>query len=334
MNMSEPLVSIVIVDYKDNNPYLLESLKAIEKQSYQNWEIVLVTDYPTSIKHPKLFNKFYCRVVGPAQKRDDGAKLAKGRIVCFLDDDAYPSANWLKTIVKEFLDPQICAVGGPGVTPPQVNWREEASGWASASPVGSAGFVYRFLPQKRRFVDDFPSMNLAVRKSDFFAIGGFDSNYWPGEDTKLCLDLVHKLKKKIIYSPKALVYHHRRPVLWPHLKQNGNFGLHRGFFARVLPQTSFRIIYFLPPLFLIFLISTPIFIRVSQSFSNLQFLQYFVFWCYAIYFFMLLVNSVWIFIKSKRVVQSVLSIPIIFITHLWYGFRFLQGFLFTDKLTM
>ena len=194
-----PLVSIIIVDYKENNPYLLESLKHIGEQSYKNWQVVLVTDFKTTLKFKNLITKSYNKVVGPATKRDDGAKIAKGEILCFLDDDAHPSKDWLKNIVKEFQNEQICAVGGPGVTPPGVNWKEEASGWGSASPVGSAGFVYRFLPQNKRYVDDYPSMNLSVRKKDFFAVGGFDSSYWPGEDTKLCLDLVHKLNKKIVY---------------------------------------------------------------------------------------------------------------------------------------
>lgn len=328
-----PLVSIVIVDYKADNPYLQESLEKINNQSYKNYEVILVTDYKTNIKFKNLITKYYNKVVGPATKRDDGAKIAKGEIVCFLDDDAYPDKDWLKNLVTEFDDNNVCAVGGPGVTPKGVSWREEASGWASASPVGSAGFVYRFLPQSKRYVDDFPSMNLSVRKRDFLAVGGFDSRFWPGEDTKLCLDLVHKLNKKIIYSPKVLVYHHRRPVLVPHLRQNGNFGLHRGFFARVLPETSLRLVYFAPPMLLVFVLVSPILIRLSQSFTALYLLDQLTYSILLVYFSLLFLNSVWIFSKSKKITQAVLSVPIIFITHLWYGARFLQGFLFTDKLS-
>lgn len=328
-----PLVSIIIVDYKENNPYLLELLEKIGKQSYKNYEVILVTDFKSDIRFNNLITKSYNKVVGPAIKRDDGAKIAKGEILSFIDDDAFPDKNWLKSVVIEFMDKSVCAVGGPGVTPEAVDWKETASGWASASPIGSAGFVYRFLPQSRRYVDDFPSMNLSVRKEDFLAVGGFDSSYWPGEDTKLCLDLVHKLNKKIVYSPKVLVYHHRRPVLLPHLRQNGNFGLHRGFFARVLPKTSLRPVYFGPSLFLIFVLSTPVLVRLSQSFELLKPLSLFTFSVYFAYFLLLFLNSIWIFIKSRSVVQALLSIPTIFITHLWYGARFLQGFLFTDKLT-
>lgn len=332
MSSYNPLLSVIIVDYKENNPYLVELLEKISIQSYKNFEVILVTDFKTKILFKNLTTKNYNKVTGPAIKRDDGANMAKGEILCFIDDDAYPDKDWLKNIVKEFADNSVCAVGGPGVTPVGVDWKENSSGWASASPVGSAGFVYRFLPQSKRFVDDFPSMNLSVRKKDFFEVGGFDSSYWPGEDTKLCLDLTHKLNKKIIYSPKVLVYHHRRPILIPHLRQNGNFGLHRGFFARVLPKTSLRPVYFAPSLLLLFVLSTPVLVRLSQSFEALKYLHPLTISLYLVYFVLLFLNSVWIYTKSKSLTQSLLSIPIIFITHLWYGYRFLQGFLFTDKL--
>ncbi len=320
--MYQPLISIVIVDYKSDNPYLLEAFKAIKKQTYKNYEIILVTDYKNNLHQTNLTKKSYGKYVGPAQKRDDGAKIAKGKILAFLDDDAYPDKNWLKEISMEFCNSSVVAVGGPGVTPPGVSWQEEASGWASASPLGSGKYLYRFLPSQRQFVDDYPSMNLSVLRKEFLEVGGFDSTYWPGEDTKLCLDLVNKTNKKIIYSPKALVYHHRRSIFKPHLKQNGNYGLHRGFFARVLPQTSLKPFYFAPSSLLIYLVLLPVLLKTNSLF---------IFPLY-IYLLLLIINSIWILNRSGKLVQSLVSIPVIFITHLWYGLRFLQGILFTDKL--
>ncbi len=332
---SHPTVSIIIIDYKENNPYLVECLDAIQKQSFKNYEIILITDYKNNLSYPKLSKKHYGKYVGPAEKRDDGAKMAKGEVLAFIDDDAYPHKDWLKNIVKNFEGKNIVGVGGPGVTPPNVSIIEEASGWASASPFGSGTYLYRFLPRKKRFVEDYPSMNLAVRRKEFLEVGGYDSNYWPGEDTKLCLDLVSKTNQKIIYDPKVLVYHHRRPVLRPHLRQNGNFGLHRGFFAKVLPKTSHRLIYFLPSFFLIYmalLVSLVIAnFRISGT-EAIPAIKIVIFSPLAVYFILLFLNSIWILTFSKKMTQSLLSVPVIFVTHLWYGVRFLQGLLFTDKL--
>jgi len=330
----DPKVSVVIIDYKKQNPYLAECLNAIQKQTYKNFEVILESDHPLKLKYPKLKIIHYSgRYQPPANKRDHGGKVARGEILAFIDDDAYPDPNWLKNLVKNFSDDDIAAVGGPGVTPPTAGFLEKASGWMSASPLGAGPYTYRFLPGQRNYIDDYPSMNLAVRKEDFLAVGGYDSHYWPGEDTKLCLDLVYKLKKKIIYDPKVVVYHHRRPLWKPHLKQNGNFGLHRGYFARVLPQTSFRPVYLGPPLMVLglaFLVSSMFLSILNTYYLLLTTVGWLLF---AAYLLAIAANSVWIWRRSGSLTQALISFPAVLATHIWYGLRFLKGFLFTSKLT-
>jgi glycosyltransferase involved in cell wall biosynthesis len=53
----------------------------------------------------------------PSDKRDIALKHAKGQILAFLDDDAYPVKEWLKAALVNFSDPEVAAVGGPAVTP-------------------------------------------------------------------------------------------------------------------------------------------------------------------------------------------------------------------------
>jgi GT2 family glycosyltransferase len=366
---NKPLISIIVIDYKKTNPYLIECLDAIQKQTYQNFEIILETDYPLDLKYPKLkVVDYQGKYVSPAKKRDHGAQIAKGKILAFIDDDAFPNSHWLARIIPHFKNKSIVGVGGPGITPPKVTWQETASGWASASPVGAGPYTYRFLPGKKQFVDDYPSMNLSIRKEDFEMVGGYDSDYWPGEDTKLCLDLVQKTGKKILYDPQVIVYHHRRSLWKGHLKQNGGFGLHRGFFARILPKTSLRPIYFLPSIMLLGLVfillfslfvitwryfDAAIYTNHSATLSILFPLRTFGICAFALYFLALIANAIWIYVVISRsslrevysrrsnlrhtnvnsaLFQSLLSIPTIFITHLWYGIRFIQGYLFTAKL--
>lgn len=297
--MEEEMISIII-PFRQTSEFLDQCLNYLKKQTYKNYEVILLPDEANG-------------KMGPAEKRDKGANKAKGEILAFIDDDAYPVKDWLRNILSNFADPDIAAVCGPGATPPNSPWAQQVSGWFSASPLGGGSYTYRFLPQVKRFVDDYPSMNLAVRKSDFMKVGGFDSNFWPGEDTKLCLDLTHKLGKKIIYDPKVLVYHHRRPVWIPHLRQNGNYGLHRGYFARTLPRTSFRLVYFLPSILVLGLILAP-------------------FVVFPAYTLLLAANGLWVTVKSGSLFQGLISMPAVFLTHFWYGVRFIQGFLFTKQL--
>lgn len=331
-----PLVSIIVIDYKKDNQLLIDCLNAIQKQSYSNFEIILESDHPLKLKYPKLrVISYHGCYQSPAFKRDHAGQIAKGEILAFIDDDAYPDQDWLKNMVRNFSEDKITGVGGPGITPQGVSWQEAASGWMSASPLGAGPYAYRFLPGKKQFVDDYPSMNLAVRWADFLAVGGYDSHYWPGEDTKLCLDLVSGLGKKIIYDPKVVVYHHRRPLWLPHLKQNGSFGLHRGYFARILPQTSLRAVYLGPPFMLLgltyLLFISPFFTR-NSSFIILNSMSNTGWLLFTGYLLSLAANSVWVYQKSKSPFQGFLSFFVVFLTHLWYGARFLQGFFFTSKL--
>jgi glycosyltransferase involved in cell wall biosynthesis len=330
-----PYISIIIPTRRINK-YLNHNIAECLKSTFLDFEIIVLTDNQEIQSFSKTRFK-NTGSVGPAQKRDIGAKYAQGEILTFIDDDAYPSNNWLKIIASDFQkNTDIAAIGGPGITPPGVPWQEEASGWASASPVGAGNFTYRFLPAKKQYMDDYPSMNLSVRKIDFLKVGGFDSNYYPGEDTKLCLDLTDRLGKKILYEPNAIIYHHRRPIFVAHLKQNGNFGLHRGHFARILPKTSARLIYFLPSglfILIIFMILIGFYTFLVSNINSTILLYYNILSTLILcYTGILIINAIWIMQKSNKIIQGLLSIPVIFITHLWYGIRFIQGFIFTRKL--
>ena len=334
MQNTKPLVSIIIICEKWND-FLSESLPYYEKLNYQNFEVLVFT---TETLDKKIINQFpKIKFIEspetknkPAEKRDLAIKFAKGEFFAFIDDDAFPSKDWLKYAIAIFDDENITAVGGPGITPDNSSIFEKASGWVSASPIGGFGSTYRFIRQKRRLVDDFPSMNLIVRAFDFKEIKGFDSTYYPGEDTKLCLDLTQKLNKKIIYDPNVLVYHHKRPLFKKHLIQNGRYGLHRGHFARILPKTSRRWFYFIPSIFSIGVITGTIATVISEYTKSTIYIDVYAMifqFFFGIYIFMLFINAVWVFLKSRNIRAALLSIPGVFLTHIWYGLKFIQGFI-------
>ena len=137
----------VIIPFKKSTSFLLECLESIVKQSYRNFEIILLPD-GQKVQMLKLVQHDIFRVrviptgqIGPAQKRDLGAKKAKGEILAFIDDDAYPDKDWLKSMVINFKDGNMAAVGGPGVTPADVSWQEQSSGWFAASPFGGGSYT-------------------------------------------------------------------------------------------------------------------------------------------------------------------------------------------------
>ncbi|MCL5004245.1 MAG: glycosyltransferase [Patescibacteria group bacterium] len=324
-------VSVVIV-VEAVNDYVREAIEHLLKLDFQDFEILLFLGEASGETFPKTRLLARPDLAGnPSQRRDLSITEAQGEILAFLDDDAYPSVSWLSKALPHFEDERVAAVGGPGVTPPEDDWKRQVSGFVHTSPVGAGSFSFRTRPDRIREVDDFPSMNLLVRKSDFDNIGGFDSNFWPGEDTKLCLDLTAKLSKKIIYDPEVLVYHHRRPIFKGHLLQVGRYGLHRGFFAKVLPRTSRRLIYFLPSMLLLAfffgLVTTSLFQISNFKFQIINRQSVLIVYLSSItsYFLLLAFNAFWVWQKSKSLKIAFWTIPAIFLTHFWYGFQFIRG---------
>ena len=326
----------IIIPFQTVTPYLFETLSHISKLTGPDFEVILLPDalppddsLPANI--PGSEKNYSLKIiptgaVSPAVKRDKGAEASCGRYLAFIDDDAYPDAGWLSEVLPHFSDKSIAGVGGPQITPEQDGFWQKVSGAMFLSPLNGQS-VCRYYPcRKSFFVDDWPSVNLIIRKKDFMAVGGFDSDYWPGEDTKLCLDIIEKQNKKIIYEPNAKVFHHRRAGFFKHMKQVGNYGLHRGYFAKRFPATSFRLSYMLPSCFFLFACLGWL-LLFAGGFSA------FLYKCgWVIYFSAILFSIYGIFIKLKDISIALASAPYIIGTHFWYGFRFLQGFVFVKDL--
>ncbi len=319
-----PRVSVVIA-CPGPSWMLDECLAALETQTYRNFEVIVLPDEAVEGKGEGKGEGEGVRMiptgkVRPAEKRNIGIKAATGDVVAFIDDDAYPDARWLENAVKYFSEPSIGGVGGPGVTPPGDGFLAQAGGRVYANVFVSGNYRYRYVGGRvRRDVDDYPSCNLLVRTDLLRKIGGYRTDFWPGEDTLLCDAIVLGEHKRIVYDPWAIVNHHRRRLFGPHLRQLGRYGFHRGYFVKRFPATSCRPSYFVPSLFVlgvllggvVFALPThPVttalrwtYIGVTGFYAGMTFLSSFS-----------LNPFMWV-VTWLGVVTS----------HLWYGIRFLQG---------
>jgi len=298
---------------------------------YSDFEIIILPDesFIKFIPHaPGIPYKIIpTGPVTPASKRDMALEYAKGEILAFIDDDAYPHKDWLKNALGNFQDINVAAVGGPAITPLEDNLRQVASGAVYSSALVSGNYTYRYVPGEKIEVDDYPSCNLLVRKTVMRELGGFNTAFWPGEDTKLCLDITKKLGKKIIYDPTVLVYHHRRPLFSAHLKQIASYATHRGYFVKRYPQTSLRLPYFIPTIFLLGVIlglvltTQSIFFRVVYILGMLAYLM--------LVFIFALVGTLKENTRNFTFSQQATLLTDIFagiiLTHFYYGFYFLKG---------
>ncbi len=266
----------IIIACKNPNPYLSECLKHCLDLDYPDFEIIVLPDEDFRYADQKV-KIIATGIIAPPRKRNKALGIARGELIAFIDDDAYPEKNWLKEAIKYFNNPDVAAIGGPAITPPDDSLRQLASGIIYESPLASGGFTYRYRPEKTREVNDYPSCNFIVRREIFEELKGFKTNFWPGEDTFFCLEITKKLHKKIIYVPDLVVFHHRRTLFKAHLKQVANYALHRGYFAKRFPETSLKLSYFIPSLFvlgLVFLGGLALFLPIFKTIFILYGLSY------------------------------------------------------------
>ncbi len=321
--MSEAPVFSIIIPFKSWSADLDECLEHIRRLAFKHYEVILLPDGPTVV--PQSFSDLPIQLlptgeVNPAIKRDRGAEQAKGEFLAFIDDDAYPQSDWLDVANNTFrARDAVGAIGGPAITPKNDPFWARVSGAVFLSPA-SGGNPERYIPcPPGHTVDDWPSVNLIVRKDLFLKAGGFDSDYWPGEDTLFCMKLVETTGTRIVYVPDLIVWHHRRSGLPKHLRQVGNYGRHRGFFAKRYPKTSRRLKYFIPALWVGFVVVG----LVLSMLSKWAGLLYVAGW--ALYLAALAVS--WKDIRRHETLSVAAgALPYIVLTHIWYGVRFVQGF--------
>jgi GT2 family glycosyltransferase len=252
------------------------------------------------------------------QAENFGIKKTDADIIAFIDDDVYPAEHWLKKAVEIFEDDNmIGAVGGPAVTPYNDSFMQKVSGFIYSSFMGGGGYRFRYMPEEPRPVDDYPSCNLIIRKDVLDKVGGFNTDFWPGEDTVICLKIVKDLMLRIEYHPDVLVYHHRRNFPAGHIKQVKSYAKHRGYFVKRFPETSFRLAYFIPTLFVLYLLSL---IPLTLFVPVMPFFWYIPLMLYAV----LLVADAF---KTPNPAYGIMTMIGIFTNHVFYGVYFIIGLL-------
>ena len=327
-NTAPAMVSIIIPLHVCSDRFIRD-FSYFRTLDYPDFEILIVADEPSlneetnprladlkRLEKPGLVNILPTgkKLTGPGEKRDLAIEQARGEICAFIDDDAYPRPDWLRGAIAHFDDPEVAAVGGPGITPPEDDLMAQASGAVYASPLGSGQTLHRFVPRKGREVDDFPAYNLFVRTETLREVGGFASGFYGGEDTKLCLEIINT-GKKILYRPDVVVFHHRRPLLFGHLRQIANVGMHRGYFAKTYPETSWRLFYFLPSI----VVMTLVFGMILAPFSKI--LAAMLALGLAGYFAVALVSTM----PTSRLSVALMGAAGIMMTHVVYGCAFIRG---------
>jgi len=309
-----PKISIII-PCKDIDRFTLECIAGCRELEYEDFEIIVLPDHSSNlIRDIKIIPT---GEVSPGRKRNIGFQNSTGDLLAFIDSDAYPRKDWLNNAVKYFTDMEIAAVGGPGVMHEKDTVLQKAGGYILSSFM-AGGLANRYNVGRPLVSYDIHSCNFITRRSVLEELGGWNEKYWPGGETLICLG-IKRLGKKMIESPDVVVYHHRRSLFAQHLKQVSRFGQHRGFFAKRYPETSLRPNYFVPSMFVLFIISGILFAPVDSSILILYIS------ILSIYSLAALAVS----LKATIAGKDLRFLPLVFMgtvaTHVVYGMSFLHG---------
>lgn len=188
---------IIIVNDGSNDA----TLKVIEAYQNNNPGIFIYVEQPNR---------------GAAAARNRGAKIAKGDILYFLDDDCLVRNNVLSNIINEFktFGEKVCMGGF------NVGGKQNIIGHTVNLLCCSQSKNYKY----RYNVEYLSSSSLCVKRSSFLEEGGFDENIGMGEDTEWSYRM--RLEGyKILKTPKIIACHqHSRNTLRKMMMQTFEWG--------------------------------------------------------------------------------------------------------------
>ena len=142
---------------------------------------------------------------------NDGAALARGRYVVFLNNDTVPQPGWLDALLATFAEhPRAGLVGAQLLYP---DGRLQEAGGIVLSDGSGCNYGRFASPEAPRYafvreVDYCSGAAIAVPRALFAQLGGFDTRYAPAyyEDTDLAF-AVRSAGFDTLYQPAARVVH-------------------------------------------------------------------------------------------------------------------------------
>lgn len=198
------LISVVIPAYNGVSRYLDQAIQSVLDQTVRDFELFVVDDASTD-ETAKLIQKFsrvrYARRAqngGQAAARNDGARLAQGEFLAFLDqDDLWEPSFLAETLAALRGRPETALVHCDGH---QVNERNEILEYDGAMK------HTRSITQMLRGGHDVATSGSLFRKACFDAVGGYDAQLSIWEDIDLAIRLYQRFP--IVHLPRPL-YRHR-----------------------------------------------------------------------------------------------------------------------------
>lgn len=216
-------ISVVIPTYNRINQLKI-AVESVLKQSYPDYEVIVVDDGSTDETHEYLSsikkdNFIYIKQThkGPASARNSGIKNAKGEYIAFTDDDCIIPYDWLDKIKNAIVNTQADVIGG--------FVQNTAKSLFSALSQYITNFFVAFLYKNYKNSSFFTSNNIAYRATSIKKVGCFDERFFiaGGEERLLNYKIIFN-GGKVFLSENIFIKHHHHQNFQKFLKQFFNYG--------------------------------------------------------------------------------------------------------------
>ena len=230
-SVSEPLVSVIIAS--DRVTELLEaSLRSLAAQEKAPpFEVLVASAVEPAPRSGKPFTLQWVGVRdrNPALRRNRAARLARGGILAFLDDDAEAEPGWLAAGARALEGCEVA--GGLDLLRDGAPFAERISDLLLATPgIGSGIPAHERRPRAGavRSPHDLALCNLFSRRETFDAVGGFDETLgYVSEDTDFVRRAIAS-GARVELHPEIRVRHRRRAFPAAYLAQRWRYRVKTG----------------------------------------------------------------------------------------------------------
>jgi GT2 family glycosyltransferase len=211
------MTSVVIATHTmQRSEDLTRVVASVLGQQPQPHEVVVAVDNNSDLYEwvrkqlPDVVPVHHQGVRGASATRNSGARVARGNILAFLDDDVVARSGWLQNLTAPLARPDVIGVGGHA----EPVWLMREPKWMPEEFLWVVGAAYSGLPTTAAPVRNVWSENMAVASADFWAVGGFREEFTKTghvsrpEDTDFCIRLTAALEGRTWwYEPSARVGH-------------------------------------------------------------------------------------------------------------------------------
>jgi GT2 family glycosyltransferase len=220
MSARSPFVSVVLLVW-NNSEYLFDCLEALQKQTYQDFEIILLDNGSSDRRYLIGLQEKYSSLAiiikqldsnkGFAAGNNLGVKLAQGYWLAFLNVDAFPAPDWLDVLCQATKRyPQYKFFASRQVRASHDQLLDGAGDSYHLSGLAWRRFynrsVQKFGKKTEEVFSVCPAAALYFRR-EFLRLGGFDDDYFSYFED---VDLGFRLRlsgERCLYVPDAIVHH-------------------------------------------------------------------------------------------------------------------------------